>query len=517
MLRVVSPDYQLFPYERILAIREIEAAGGRVVSDAGSELLVDGTLDTDGLRKLTYALRVEDEDGLIIEPDLARIEATNRTVRERARGKQSTRYHLHGIHDYKGKFNPQLVRSFANLLEVEAGSWLIDPFCGSGTALLEGLSLGANVLGIDRSPMAVYLARTKSRALLNTAPNRLIKEIRRWLSDSEEPISQAETSGRIDVAGLKGLDAESIEYLRSWFPASSLAGLSAALAGRERLRGVAYQLAGVAVSTLCRTVSLQRPEDLRIRRRAPGFEPLSILPLLSKSVEGICLGLRELEFLPARNRNRNRTLVRLGSASSRGLYADIPSKGARHTVISSPPYATALPYIDTDRLSVVLLGLAQSRELGALERTLVGSREWHVQEQRFWAASIPENQEALPLEIATLCRRLSEAQSGAGFRRRAVPGLLYRYFVRMRSALEALGDALVQGDRAVFIVGANRTTTADGESIDIDTPRLLAAVAAEVGFEVDEIMDLDAFPRFGLHQANGIDSESAVLLRRTKS
>jgi site-specific DNA-methyltransferase (cytosine-N4-specific) len=512
MLRIVSPDYQLFPYERILAAREIEAAGGRIVGETGTELLVRGTLDAESLRKLTYAVRVEDEHGLVVEPDLARIEATNRTIRQRRGSRQSTRYHLHGIHDYKGKFNPQIVRAFANLLEVEEEDWLIDPFCGSGTALLEGMSLGANVLGIDRSPMAAFLARTKARAFMNSRPDRLIQDLRRWISECELPVSRAEASGQLDLAGLGALNSQSVEYLRSWFPASPLAALSGALATRESLRGVAYQLAGMVVSTLCRTVSLQKPEDLRIRRRDPEFVPPPIFPLLCDAAEEVCLGLRELELLPARTGKR--VLVRLGSASARSLYAGTPGRPARRTVISSPPYATALPYIDTDRLSIVLLGLAQASELGALERTLMGSREWRVQEQRYWAGSVSQNHERLPSEVAMLCRRLAEVQAGAGFRRRAVPGLLYRYFAGMRSALDALSGALVDGDRAVFIVGANRTTTTDGISFDIDTPRLLAAVAEEVGFEVTEILALDAFPRFGLHRANGIDSESAVLLRR---
>ncbi len=504
MLRIVSPDYRLFPYERVLAAREIEAAGGRIVEETGTELLVRGPIDTEGLRKLTYALRVEDDEGLVVEPDMARIEATNRSVRQGRNGRQITRYHLHGIHDYKGKFNPQVVRAFANLLEVEKDSWLIDPFCGSGTALLEGLSLGANVLGIDRSPMAVLLARTKARAFLHSTPDRLTGDLRRWVEECESPVGKAEASARLDRGGLDLLEPDSVEYLRSWFPATSLAGLSAALAARRSLRGVAHQLAGIAVSTLCRTVSLQKPEDLRIRRRGPDFVPPPVFPLLAAAVEEICLGLRELELLSTRARDR--ALVRLGSASARGLYAGMPKGAGRRTVISSPPYATALPYIDTDRLSIVLLGLAQARELGELEQILVGSREWKAQEQRFWAGSIAQNQELLPTEVAALCQRLAEAQSEAGFRRRAVPGLLYRYFVRMRSALAAVSETMSQGDRAVFIVGANRTTTADGESIAIETPALLAAVAEEVGFEVEEILGLDAFPRFGLHQANGIDS-----------
>ena len=45
----------------------------------------------------------------------------------------------------------------------------------------------------------------------------------------------------------------------------------------------------------------------------------------------------------------------LGNADDADLFGD--SKG-RRLIVTSPPYATALPYIDTDRLSIMALGLA---------------------------------------------------------------------------------------------------------------------------------------------------------------
>ncbi len=42
--------------------------------------------------------------------------------------------------------------------------------------------------------------------------------------------------------------------------------------------------------------------------------------------------------------------------------------------ITSPPYATALPYIDTQRLSLIWLGFASPKEVKVLENNLIGSR-----------------------------------------------------------------------------------------------------------------------------------------------
>jgi site-specific DNA-methyltransferase (cytosine-N4-specific) len=43
----------------------------------------------------------------------------------------------HGLHEYKGKFNPQIVSSILNILEVNEKSKILEPFCGSGTTLYE--------------------------------------------------------------------------------------------------------------------------------------------------------------------------------------------------------------------------------------------------------------------------------------------------------------------------------------------------------------------------------------------
>ena len=62
-------------------------------------------------------------------------------------------------------------------------------------------------------------------------------------------------------------------------------------------------------------------------------------------------------------------------------------------VITSPPYATALPYLDADRLSLIILGLLPRREYSSKESEMIGSREiterkradiWATYEGRSW-------------------------------------------------------------------------------------------------------------------------------------
>ena len=159
------PAYRLFPYEERLAVREAEGLRISVKERSREGLVIVAPEDDSALRRLTYAHRVDRLDGSSVVPDLAAAEAVHHRMRGRASvTRQATRYHVHGIHEYKGKFNPQVVRAFANVLGVNAGDWLIDPFAGSGTSTVEALSLGVNALGIDRSPIAVEIARAKTVA-----------------------------------------------------------------------------------------------------------------------------------------------------------------------------------------------------------------------------------------------------------------------------------------------------------------------------------------------------------------
>src|SRR5262249_30986834 len=141
-------------------------------------------------------------------------------------------------------------------------------------------------------------------------------------------------------------------------------------------------LSQVAISSIARCVSLQLPEDLRIRRRPAGSTPEPVWTALRAAVESMLISLDELAEFP--DRPRGRATVVQGSASKNAAYATLRRRESRVSVVTSPPYATALPYIDTDRLSLVLLGLSPAGELRELERVLYGSREWTTREASVW-------------------------------------------------------------------------------------------------------------------------------------
>jgi hypothetical protein len=76
--------------------------------------------------------------------------------------KQTTGHLFHGLHVYKAKFFPRMARAFINLCE---GTTVLDPFAGSGTALVEAAVMGAPAIGVDIDPLSVAIAQAKAQLL----------------------------------------------------------------------------------------------------------------------------------------------------------------------------------------------------------------------------------------------------------------------------------------------------------------------------------------------------------------
>lgn len=506
------PGYRLFEYEYDLARREVAALVPGVTScesDGGVD--VAGRVPDTAIDRLTYFGRVGD-GALTRVPLQARVEELHRLVTGRREGKQSTRFLVHDLHEYKGKFNPQMARALINVFGT-AADVVIDPFSGSGTTAVEALRLGKAAVGLDMNPLAAWMTSVKGRVITHEDPAELAKQFEK-LRDlvrnaGSEPARGASAGYRPD----KLWSESSSEYLRRWFPESTLDPMARVL---ELVRGrndVAADLLRLGVSSVARAVSWQLPEDLRIRRRPESWQPPVYLEVLEPALERIRRALAECAQIG--HHARGGSLIAT-EGDARAVH-DSPAATAsgRKVIITSPPYATALPYIDTDRLSLVALGLADPTQVRALESGLTGSREWTPRASQAWVTRLETNFDALPDEVVAVCDavRARNMAEGAGFRRQAVPALLYRYFTDMSASLRSWAKVLAPGEYAVLVVGANRT----GGRIDpitIDTPSLTAACGEAEGFTCEEQLPFQVWARYGLHAKNGVSGESAVVLRR---
>lgn len=497
MLRFHS--YKYFPYEKRLARREIESLSRtKIVKDVDCGYEVE-TEEVDALLGLVYFSEVVTAEG---SRETRQFSLEKTCATSGAKRRQSTRYSVHGLHEYKGKFNPQIVGSLLNVLNLDKRSVVLDPFGGSGTTVTECALHEIKAIGTDINPLAVKIANAKLLAM--STP----------YQELEDSLDEIMSSYRSSAGTFPGVQTNEDAYLEKWFPREKLDEVNRLRAVIEKVSAPASEIFICLASNYLRNHSYQDPGDLRIRRRKTPVPAYSFADDFFKASRSFLDSLKNSQEIIGVLQTPNKEILGdCRSGATAGLVNNFV-QGRVDALITSPPYATALPYIDSQRLSLVWLGLASSSKLLELEATLIGSREIKASENEEWKRSMIENSHSIPEEVADFCRRLENSIGESdGFRKRAVPSLLYRYFCGMQEHFLSCSSIVKKNAPYALVVGQN-STTVGGTNTLIDTPAFLGKLASNCGWRLEHIEELDAYHRYGLHQSNSIKRESLVILRR---
>jgi DNA methylase len=501
LVKLPFHKYRYFPYERELARREIERlSGDSNVREFEDCFCISRLCNPERLRALTYVAGVSTSESNFstLQHD---IEETYRRIAGTGR-RQATRYSVHALHEYKGRFNPQLARFLLNYLAQSKQARVLDPFCGSGTTIVESELNGFSATGIDSNPLAVFISKAKLRALGTSAHE--IASVFDILLERMSKNPEPKSAGSADAI-------DRTEYLKRWFPSETLTVIESLRRSILETAGRAAPVLLTLASDLLREYSLQEPSDLRIRRRICPLPERPFLDALQTRVGNFLATLESAQTITGILKIRSRALL----TDARHLATHKTLSAERFDlVITSPPYATALPYIDTQRLSLIWLGLSTPKQLRALEAEAIGSRELNGQSEGL-GERLHLNSDNLPAIIYSFCRRLKKAVSqDDGFRRQAVPALIYRYFSDMKGTLASLRPLLRRRARVAMVIGTNHTNLSSLR-FDIDTPRFVRLIGQDLGYSVSEIIALQTYQRYGLHHKNAIQDESLIILERS--
>lgn len=494
-------DYRYMPYEKYMAHREVlSLLNPNDVLSIKSGLRVTGDIPADELKRLVY-FRGFQVNGTYCSTLQHNLEKSNTT--NGAKQKQSTRYSVHGMHEYKGKFNPQIVRGILNILDIHPASVVFDPFCGSGTTLVECSHERINAVGCDINPLAVLISNAKLSALSIPAG-----ELRLCFENILKLYFRTIGNWRIE-----GGDSKRQKYLQNWFTPDILLQIECLKAAILENTNIWQDIFLALASDLVRDYSLQEPEDLRIRRR---YSPMPTQPIIDAFQKKTTQFLHNLEaaqsvvgILDFHNQAYLTDSKTIGNSPQDWSY-----KPPYDAALTSPPYVTALPYIDTQRLSLVWLDLCDPSEINSTEAKLTGSREFVNGEQKVWAESLINNNQQIPVDVYEYCITLQNAIAKTdGFRRTAMPSLLYRYFSDMQKVFKSVLGVVKENAPFALVVGHNHTTLG-GTRFDIDTPDLLKKIAVQCGWLQDESITLQTYQRYGLHMTNAVRAETLLILRK---
>lgn len=508
------PAYRMWGYEQELRVRETKALLGiRMDSCSRAMQPMEFCLKQPALwqtRRLTFTQDFEIGDrGCEAQPTWQKILENGGTGHAR---RKDPKYVTHGLHAFKGKFYPQLAKSLINISGIPVGARLLDPYCGSGTTLLEGMLNGFVSYGCDFNPLSAKISRAKTSIL--SVPRDLVDFSIRVLLDR-----LSHRQGRCPES-LDQFTSNTHGELLNWFPENVLYKLNWLLAQIRLFDStLLVDFLEIVISSLIREISYQDPSDLRIRRRKEPMYDAPVFEMFRKKLELQHIRFREYWSVAGRQPGAlvSPVVVQGDSRRSETMQALGLDQEQVDCVVTSPPYATALPYIDTDRLSLLAIMGIPSHVRSHLEGNLTGSREIRRSERKETEARLLDDSafDALPHEVVTAIRDIYKANSSVevGFRRANMSALLWRYFTDMRDNLIQISRVMKFGAKAFYVIGDSRTN-AGGSWVRIETCRNIRLIGEMTGLRTVDTIDIDVTTEIYKHIKNAITRNQVIVFEK---
>jgi len=422
--------------------------------------------------------------------------------------RRNLRYGPHGIHEYRGKFFPQLVRSLLNIADAKPSAQILDPMCGSGTTLVEAVLLGCQAYGLDLNPLSVLVSQVKCDILL-VPPDQLVTEYEALKTDLLNVANVQEE----ELIWFRSLKIKDQEYLSNWFAPEVLAQLDPIMLRINRISNPACRnLFKVVLSNIIRKISWQKDDDLRVRREILADVNIDVMAEftteLNRSVRTILAFLYENQDFAVGQAKVIEGDTRLVDQILNELTRKVD------VIITSPPYATALPYLDTDRLSLYYLDLLSRSGHRQRDYGMIGNREITNSCRQLYWEKYQQNRHRLTDDITSVIDLIHDLNNNedTGFRRRNLPSLLARYFLDMRCVFEAITKLLRPGAPAFVVVGNNHTI-AGGRRVEIETDRLLAQLGEAVGLRLVEKIPMEMLVSRDIFKKNASNAETILFFK----
>jgi len=380
-------------------------------------------------------------------------------------------------------FPPHLVRHYLTEFGLGPKSTLVDPFCGTGTTLVESKKLGIPSVGVEALPFTAFAASVKvdwspDPDELREHAKGIGEETEKKLASQGVPDSPLQATA--DRTRGKSLRLRRLDpALESLLLASSVSPkpLHKALVLLDTLRENhddrydAHEKLAFAKSIVQSSSNLHFGPEVglgEIRADAPVVDPwLRAVSTMSEDL----VSLRDMRSVP----------TRVYTGDSRRC-SDFLSRGSIDAVFTSPPYPNEKDYTRTTRLESVLLGFISDKDdLRTVKRGLVRSNTRGVFKADDDDALVAADKEINRVSAAIEDRRL-ELGKTSGFER-LYSRVAKLYFGGMLRHLASLRPALKPGARLAYVVGDQASYL----RVMIRTGQILGQLAESVGYRLEKI------------------------------
>ncbi len=255
---------------------------------------------------------------------------------EHAVDPEAGRQHVHGFHSYPARLHPHLAHRLLDVLCPHGGS-VLDPFCGSGTVLVEARLLGRRSVGVDLNPLAVRIANLK-------AQGRSEEHLAALVERAREVAAGADARRKAKAGPSRRYGPEDLEA----FPRHVLLSLDGLRVGIEESRGTLRFDLELVLSSLLTKLSLKAGDSAGYqteKRIAAGY-PARLFVARTEEL--------------ARQITAYRAALPPGAPEARATTGDaraLPPLGPFDLVLTSPPYPGNYDYLRHHELRLRWLGL----------------------------------------------------------------------------------------------------------------------------------------------------------------
>ena len=275
----------------------------------------------------------------------------------------------HPFHSYPARMHPATARELVALVaeSMPARAPLLDPFCGSGTTLVEARAAGLRAIGVDVNPLAVLVARAKTWTAPGRTRHKLLTFARTMAGEVLASGRQARkaTAEAAPMRSPAGFDPNARNRrLAAWFAPHvrrELEELASHLDELARQDGELASVLTAALSAILYKVS-SRSSDTDATWVQRNVARGACARWFLQRVELLSAGLEDLAATPG-------SPPEIFEADMRQLGELVPA-GSVGGIVTSPPYAGTYDYADHQRLRFDFLALRHRH----LDQQEIGSR-----------------------------------------------------------------------------------------------------------------------------------------------
>ncbi len=425
---------------------------------------------------------------------------------------------VHDWYRFVLAFPDHLVRGICEQFQINPGETVLDPFCGTGTTLVECKKLGINAIGIDANPSSVFASQVKTCWDLD--PLVLKGHAQQILSEISPVMEQLSSNSYPLFACNAPLEELKKKLLRS------------SPAGQYFVRSGLLERKWMSEIPLYKTLVLR---EAIMNLAAPVMYRdallLALIAIIIEDVANISFGPELYVVKPkhdvdvaglfqrkvhkmAEDLKRVRNLTRPGSTLV--LWGDARLCGEllkQHRaeqvdyVITSPPYPTEKDYTRNTRLELIYLGqVYNNNSLRAIKQMMIRSHSKGIYKSDSDGQLVAHMPEVRRL-VEELRRKIIGKKYGFA---KLYPRIIEEYFGGMYRHFQSLVPVLKPGGRCAYVVGEQRTYL----QTYIPTAQILGRIAEspEIRLRVEDILTWRA--RRGTTGSRDRIDEEILILRK---